>query len=56
MSNFTVKLVENYWQYFFAGIICYISARFFYNFLGSKIKSDDDYKTPDQGKFSLLIF
>lgn len=30
------KFVSLYWQYIVAGIVCYISARFFYTVLGGK--------------------
>lgn len=53
-------LVEAYWQYFVAGIVCYISARFFYNIIGKNVSRREtkyeEYRTPDEGIYYLHLF
>lgn len=56
--SYDFKFLEAYWQYIFAGVICYVSARMFYSLLGNKYREicenqeglNDDYRTPDEGE------
>lgn len=54
--------LELYWQYFAIGIFSYIVARFGYIFFKqsqkntvTKEKLNEDFRTPDEGKFHLFM-